>query len=417
MKFFFADCQDTVDPTFDFVDETRSEWRVRQRDDVYAHELHQVPIYDGILLSKAHIEPNGQNGSRFSLAQRHRLFRLGARNFFRLGDRPVETMGDCGAFSYVREKYPPVSVEEVIDFYQRCDFDYGISVDHVILGYRSELDNHLPNIDPVPEEWRERREITLELAIEFHRVTNGNGIRFAPIGTAQGWSPRSYAEAVEALQKIGFRYIALGGMVPLKTPQILQCLEAIDCIRRSDTQLHLLGIARWDQIAKFRRLGVASFDSTSPLRQAFMDDRDNYYTKRKNYLAIRVPQVEGNPQLLRRIRSGELNQELVRNLEKDALEALRQYDQDNLTIESVLETILDYERVHHPRLNQLIAYRDVLGDRPWRNCPCAVCRKIGIDVILFRGTERNKRRGFHNLYVVYQRLQDELAVEKVSQPT
>ena len=33
MKFFFADSQDMVDPSFDFETEKRSEWRVRQRDD------------------------------------------------------------------------------------------------------------------------------------------------------------------------------------------------------------------------------------------------------------------------------------------------------------------------------------------------------------------------------------------------
>ena len=43
-------------------------------------------------------------------------------------------MGDCGAFTYVREETPPYSVDEVIDFYEGCGFDFGISVDHVILG-------------------------------------------------------------------------------------------------------------------------------------------------------------------------------------------------------------------------------------------------------------------------------------------
>ena len=45
------------------------------------------------------------------------------------------------------------------------------------------------------------------------------------------WSPRSYAAAVTELQELGYDYIALGGMVPLKTAQIAACLgfnEAID---------------------------------------------------------------------------------------------------------------------------------------------------------------------------------------------
>ena len=38
MKFFFPDSQDQVDPSFDFETEERSEFRLRHRDDRYAHE-------------------------------------------------------------------------------------------------------------------------------------------------------------------------------------------------------------------------------------------------------------------------------------------------------------------------------------------------------------------------------------------
>mgnify|MGYP004256766681 CR=1 FL=1 len=46
-----------------------------------------------------------------------------------------------------------------------------------------------------------------------------------------------------------------------------------------------------------------SFDSTSPLRQAFIDDEDNYYSEQKNYSAISAPQVDGNVKLKGRIRA------------------------------------------------------------------------------------------------------------------
>jgi hypothetical protein len=36
-----------------------------------------------------------------------------------------------------------------------------------------------------------------------------------------------------------------------------------------------------------------------------------------------------------------------------------------------------------------------------------VCTRLGIHVILFRGAERNRRRGFHNLYVFYRQLSHE----------
>jgi hypothetical protein len=42
-------------------------------------------------------------------------------------------------------------------------------------------------------------------------------------------------------------------------------------------------------------------------------------------------------------------------------------------------------------------YRRTLEERPWRSCTCGICRQVGIQAVIFRGTERNKRRGFHNL--------------------
>jgi hypothetical protein len=308
MKFFFPDSQDLVDPSFDFRKETRSETRIRQRDDRYPHEVFAEPPYDGLLVSKAIVDgTGGESSGRYTLAQRHRLLREGVRTFFRLAGRPIETMGDCGAFTYVKEKRPPFTVQEVIDFYAQCGFDYGLSVDHIILAFQPDIDQSLPGMDVVPEEWRERQTITLELAEEFLRLRDASQQRFTPVGIAQGWSPASYAHAVAELQKLGYRYIALGGMVPLKTPEILSCLRAVRDVRRKGTQLHLLGVTRLEQIQAFRDLGVVSFDSTSPLRQAFKDNKDNYYTPERTYSAIRVPQVEGNPKMRSRITAGEVS--------------------------------------------------------------------------------------------------------------
>jgi hypothetical protein len=52
----------------------------------------------------------------------------------------------------------------------------------------------------------------------------------------------------------------------------------------------------------------------------------------------------------------------------------------------------------------------VLAAKPWSSCPCDVCRTLGYHVILFRGAERNRRRGFHNLWVFYRRLRRELGL-------
>jgi hypothetical protein len=409
VKFFFPDSQDLVDPSFDFEHETRSEERVRQRDDLYAHEVFTVAPYDGLLVSKAIVDGTAANSGKYTLAQRHRLFRLRARNFFRLPDRsPLEIMGDCGAFSYVAEERPPYTVDEVIDFYLNCDFDAGLSVDHVILQFNTDFDSLLGS-EMMPAGMEERQAITLELAEEFIRRHRARKCRFVPVGVAQGWSPESYALAVSTLQRLGYTKIAFGGMVPLKTSDIRSVVERSSAIRGPSTRFHLLGITRIEHIQEFERYGVTSFDTTSPLRRAFKDDKENYFTAERSFTAIRVPQADGNTKLQRRIVAGQVDQALARRLEKRCLHLLNAYDREEALIDDVLEALHAYEVVYDGRTDRTETYRDVLEARPWDHCPCDICRSLGINVILFRGAERNRRRGFHNLYVFYQRLHKELA--------
>jgi hypothetical protein len=411
MRFFFPDSQDLVDPSFDFETEERSALRTRHRDDEYAHEVFASPPFDGLLVSKGMVDGFAENGSRYSIAQRHRLLRVGAPRFFRVPpESPFPIMGDCGAFAYVREHLPPYSVKDVLQFYVDCRFDFGISVDHIILEYNERWDNLLPGIT-IPEELRFRQDVTLDLADQFLQAHREARLLFEPLGVAQGWSPRSYADSVQRLQGMGYEYIAVGGLVPLKTKDILSCLEAIKAVRRPETRLHLLGVTRTDQVESFAAYGVVSFDSTSPLRQAFKDDRDNYYTLDRAYTAIRIPQVEGNPRLQRRIRAGQVSHEAARRLEQECLATFKAFDSGTTSIEHLLEVLHHYEELYDPGADRRAVYRETLEVEAWKSCPCEVCRALGYHVILFRGAERNRRRGFHNLWVFYRRLHRELGHE------
>jgi hypothetical protein len=49
-------------------------------------------------------------------------------------------------------------------------------------------------------------------------------------------------------------------------------------------------------------------------------------------------------------------------------------------------------------------YQRTLEAMPWKHCPCTLCREQGVEVILFRGNNRNRRRGFHNTFVFYHLL-------------
>jgi hypothetical protein len=405
MKFFFPDAHDLVDPTFDYQRERRALGGSRQQSQLYAHEYLDKPPYDGMLLSKAMVDSNtSSKGVRYSFSQVQRLKRNGIREFLRL-DNPrftkrLETLGDCGSFSYITENEPPFGVESVIEFYSECGFDYGISLDHVILGFRGESECK----QPIPDAWTYRYKLTLELANQFFARTGRKEYGFVPVGTAQGWSSASYKNAVEQLQLMGYDYIALGGMVPLKTHEILSSLEAINGVRKPNTKLHLLGISRLDNLSEFTKYGVYSFDSTSPLKRAFMDNKDNYHTLNGHFTAIRIPQVDGNPQLKKLILAGIVDFNAARKLETACLEGVKEYESGRLSIDYLIERLTEYEILWHGKKDDGDKYRATLEAAPWKKCLCSVCQKLGIQVVIFRGAERNRSRGFHNLHVLRQQI-------------
>ena len=111
--------------------------------------------------------------------------------------------------------------------------------------------------------------------------------------------------------------------------------------------------------------------------------------------------------------SENLSKEDLDNLIFTQLEKLKLADyeaikENNL---SLLETTLkdffteNYDRVYSTnKLRPL--YLQVLTDQPWKSCPCSVCKGVGVEVIIFRGNNRNRRRGFHNTYVFYNQVKE-----------
>src|SRR5690606_22169442 len=138
---------------------------------------------------------------------------------------------------------------------------------------------------------------------------------------------------------------AVGSMVPLRTADILAVLEAINTVRMPATRLHLLGVTRVTHLREFERYGVASFDSTSPLLQAFKDNRDNYYTLDGAYCAIRVPQVEGNPKLRAAITAGIVDGRTARRLEQQVLSRIRSFACGQSALSEVLAAIKAYDEI------------------------------------------------------------------------
>lgn len=416
MKFIFADALDMIDPGYDFVADRPSPGRKWYWTDQYPHEYFRAAPYDGILISRAIVGDDIIQG-KYPNDMAMRFRRVGARNFLRLKGslRNLPIFGDCGAFSYVDQAKPPYTTDMMLDFYADGGFTHACSVDHVIFDYKTDCKGRR-GASPTA---KKRYEITLDNAQEFIRRSKRLGPKFTPLGVVQGWSPDSMGLAAHSLERMGYRYLAVGGLVPLRSEQIHECLSTIRNHINPRVKLHLLGFAKADQIHEFTKYGVASFDSTSPHTRAFKDARANYYSPSSNgkldyYTAIRVPHATENPRLKRKARAFGLDQEELSELDSQALKSLRAYDRKRLSLDKTVRAVMDYN-VHFldtgkqskKALQETVrkseeALRRTLTEAPWRKCRCRVCREAGIDTLIFRGSNRNKRRGFHNLAIYYR---------------
>lgn len=429
MKFLYSDTQDYVDPEYDFISDLNKPGRRRYWDDKYAHELMAETPYDGLLVSMSAIRAaKGVSASkcRYSTAEEQRFLRVGAREFLRFNGKHQHKMlmGDCGAFAYADHEKPAYEPLEVVEFYTSAQFTHGCHPDHIIFDFLP--DN--PTRAEVGEAIGRRYDITFENAREFLRLTLAEGKPFEPIGVVQGWSPQSMTEAAIELEKMGYGYLAIGGMVPLGTPEIHLVMQELRKVLRPETKIHLLGFAKADQIGEFTNYGITSFDSTSPLIRAFKDAKRNFYLPGNNgkleyYSAIRIPQAIENPRLLQAIKRGTLDPTTLQRKEQQALCALRGFDKGQVALDDAVEQIVDYQRClvvasledrskHEKEIekNRRVVL-ETLRASPWKRCSCSICRDIGVEVIIFRSANRNRRRGFHNLGVYHSHVQNKLSTQ------
>lgn len=415
MKYIYADSMDHVDPGYDFLEDRNAAGRSPYWDDSFPHEIMGYAPYDGVLISRGIVGDHRVRG-KYSEAQAMRFRRVGAREFMRLNKpefQGLSIFGDCGAFTYHKEDVPPYTPEDMVEFYHEGHFTHGCSVDHIIFEY----DEMLRGMEGGSALARDRYEITLENASSFLKASK-KAASFTPLGVIQGWSPGSMAEAARRLWKMGYRYLAVGGMVPLRTPQIKDAVSSIRDAIPFEAQLHILGFAKADDIDGFASLRITSFDTTSPLLRAFKDKKSNYYLPGRNgrlryYTAIRIPQAIENTKLMRLVKQGTVKQEKIVDLERRALDDLRGFDAGRVKLESALASVLAYGSLAElgapvealpgaATVEDLRSrYLRTLTDRPWKQCDCSICKALSVEVIIFRGSNRNKRRGIHNMGVFH----------------
>ncbi|MDA8637284.1 tRNA-guanine transglycosylase DpdA [Rhodospirillales bacterium] len=423
MKFIYADSKDTVDPNYDFIQDRSVSGR-DTRDDVYPHEILDHPPYDGVLLSKAVFSDRFSSG-KYSESESFRFDRDGARKFLRLDNEQcahLQIFGDCGAFNYANLDKPPYSVSEIVEFYDTGRFTHGCSLDHIIFEHDNKLKGmEAPKNIEVARDAINRFEITLENAEAFHKECKHITGPFTPIGVVQGWSPGSMAEAARRLVQIGYDYIALGGMVPLGHKTILEVVANVRESIQDHVRIHILGFGKIDDIGDYAAYNVTSIDTTSPLLRAFKDNRHNFFMpstdkRMRYYTAVRVPQATVSKSLNDLRSKGLVSEKRALNEEKEALANIRAYGQRKLNLDEAILSIMKYTKTTliNPKtgapakdaklIQHETAYRKILEDRPWEECDCAVCRDAGIEAAIFRASNRNKRRGIHNMSVFHEQL-------------
>ena len=414
--YFLPDWDDMLDAGFDFQSDTFSkEKRAERRMAHCSSVMRPAKICDGVLVSLAqHLGSKGVL-RKFGPTDVGALAPLSMRKNFELSDEQW-VFGDCGAFSYVNEPEPTITTEQALSLYQLHGFDFGASVDHIPLPV---IETNIGKTILTNQQQRHRIDLTRKNAKSFLDLHRDRKCSFIPVGTIQGIEPEDYAAELLDYVQMGYKHVAVGGLVPRTDSDIIEIAQAVHkAIKdgRGDVWVHLFGVFRPRIQARLRELGVASFDSATYFRKAWLRSGQNYLSTDGNwYAAIRVP-MTSDPRTWARMKDKQRSREEAQILERMALDALHEYGNGQRDLNSTLSLVTGYdsmlardsEEAEHLRCS----YRRTLEARPWESCDCQVCGQLKIDVLIFRGYNRNKRRGSHNTLMLYRAVNQPPAISK-----
>jgi len=345
-------------------------------------ECFDKPPFNGILVSRVNIEHTNNLRKKAEKEGIH-----SALGFY------GQIIGDCGAFSYVSHAKPPYDPISTLSFYKKLGFDIGVTVDHLIVKTIKNADKTVRTLTEAERE--DRWNLTIENAKKmFDEAKKSDYEKMRLIGASQGWDAESYAKGVRELLTHGFDYIGLGGLARKPTLAIKKILLQVHKEVRENLKnrrvrgspgpkvgIHLFGVARPDLFAAMVQCGITSFDSASPLRTAWASADKNYMLNEHFYSAVRIREAKNENEKAR---------------EKEIFESLRQFSQGRMSSSDFLDRLSQYDLgISHTRKENVLR---TLENRPWEKCDCPICAEMGLHVCIFRGCERNMRRGFHNVY-------------------
>src|SRR5206468_4126110 len=99
--------------------------------------------------------------------------------------------------------------------------------------------------------------------------------------------------------------------------------------------------------------------------------------------ALRVPNPDKSRRVSSQIRSGRIDALKARELSTACLRILHAYDSGETTVAEALRAVMEYEHIYDKGVvDRSERYRELLEQKPWKQCKCQVCRDIGIDVVI-----------------------------------
>ena len=430
MKFYIPEWDDKVDAGYNFIkDEYSNTNSDEPRQEAYMWELfpqHQIP-FDGILVSLMNIIGKKKKYQTI-------LEKGGIRNFLQLPEKyPI--LADCGAWGYINseEEGPPFDSETVFKHYKAMGVNEGVTVDHLVLP-QIKKGNKTIKVDI-----QRRMDITYQNGIQGHNLWKKQYKQdFDLLVGVQGLETTDYIDMFKKYIEHDIDSFAFGGLAKKTTKKVVDIIDNIvNHIEENDPKIrkiHFFGLGRDQLFKRFQKVEkygiITSFDTSSWLRQAWLGG--NYHLidqgQKENYTAIRVPFTHGTRSSFKGKRAlvDEGNLHKLIEAEKNVMNALRD-DENPEYINHALEQIKNYDLLVQHELSRSYQqnvqdyelkiktmhnfyskiepkYSRVLKEKPWRKCDCVLCQEHGIDILIFRGNDRNRRRGFHNVYQIYYNL-------------
>ena len=191
---------------------------------------------------------------------------------------PRRLFADCGAFQYVDLETPMIDKAEVDanlawKLYKERHIDVNYKWDSILLC----SPDHIVSKDMDDKSTKGRLEFTQNNAEPFLKLSKSIE-NVTAVGVIHGRNPKERLEQYESFKKLGYEYVALGGMVPhstnlakvlhiiagIKDPEhpLIDKSSILARCRKDGIKLHIFGLNSLDYVRWWHRLDIDSFDGS-----------------------------------------------------------------------------------------------------------------------------------------------------------